>query len=50
MTPFTIPIADVGELATKVAVAGAIGASGGGDDMFEYIIGIVVLVYEMSPG
>lgn len=50
MAPFTIPLADIGILATKVAITGAIGASSGGDDLFEYVVGLVVLVYEVSPG
>lgn len=50
MARFTIPLADIGELANPVAITGAIAAASGGDDMFEYVIGVVVILYEMYPG
>jgi len=50
MSAFTIDIGEIAELTTMVAVNGAIRAMDGvGDEMFEYIVGVIVLVYEMYP-
>ena len=47
---FKIDIGEIAELATQVAVAGAIRvADGSGDETFEYVVGIAVLIYEMYP-
>ena len=45
-----LDISDIAELATPVGMTGAI-ASGTalGDELFEYLVGIAVLVYEMNP-
>ena len=45
-----IDIGDIGELASQVAIRGAIRVMDGmGDELFEYIVGIAVLVYELAP-
>lgn len=50
MELFKLDIGEIADLATEVAVNGAIRVSGGfGDEMFEYIVGIAVLIYEMFP-
>ncbi|MES2337858.1 MAG: hypothetical protein V4537_07180 [Pseudomonadota bacterium] len=50
MDLFRIDIGEIADLATQVAVNGAIRVSGGmGDEMFEYLVGIAVLIYEMYP-
>lgn len=50
MELFKLDIGEIVDLGTQVAVNGAIRVSDGfGDDMFEYLVGIAVLVYEMFP-
>ena len=45
-----IEIGEIADLATQVAVNGAIRfADLYGDEMFEYIVGIAVLIYEIYP-
>jgi hypothetical protein len=40
------------ELGTQVAVHGALraGEVSGVDDLFELVVGVVVLIYEITPG
>ncbi len=46
----TIPLTDIVELGTQVATTGAIRvAEASGDQVFEYIIAVAMLVYEMYP-
>lgn len=46
----TIAMADIVELGTQVATTGAIRATeASGDQVFEYIIAVAMLVYEMYP-
>lgn len=46
----TIPLAEIVELGTQVATTGAIrAAEASGDQVFEYIIAVAMLVYEMYP-
>lgn len=50
MNLFKLDIAEIGDLASQVAINGAIRVIDGvGDDMFEYLVGIAVLIYEMYP-
>ena len=50
MELFRIDIGEIADLANSVAINGAIRVMDGmGDDMFEYIVAVVVLVYEMYP-
>lgn len=51
MTVFGIDIAQIADLATQVAQTGALRAAEfAGDDIFEYMVGIAIVVYEQSPG
>jgi hypothetical protein len=50
MDRFTIDIGEIADMTTQVAITGAIVADTMGDDMFEYIVGIAVLIHEMYPG
>lgn len=46
----SIDINHIVELGTRIATTGAIRAAEVvGDDIFEYIVGIAVLVYEVDP-
>lgn len=46
----TIPLAEIVDLGTQVATTGAIRvAEASGDQVFEYIIAVAMLVYEMYP-
>jgi hypothetical protein len=46
----TIDPGAIAELGTQVATHGAIGGAGlGGDDLFQMIIAIAILIYEMYP-
>lgn len=49
MRVFTIDIGEIAELTSRVAINGAIRVTDGGDEMFEYIVGIAVLIYELFP-
>lgn len=50
MDLFTINIADIADLATFVAINGAaVIAEYSGDQLFETIVGVAALVYEMDP-
>ena len=50
MDIFKLDIGEIAEMASQVAITGAIRVmDGAGDDMFEYIVGIAVLIYEMYP-
>ena len=45
-----IDIGEIAEMTSQVAITGAIRVSDGvGDDMFEYLVGIAILIYEMFP-
>ena len=47
-----IDLGDIVELGTQVAVHGAMraGEIASVDDLFEMLVGIAVLIYEMAPG
>ena len=46
---FSIDIRHIVELGTQIATAGAIRlAETGGDDIFERVIGVAIVVYEMG--
>lgn len=48
---FGLDIAGIVELGTHVAQSGAMRVvETAPDDVFDYIVGMVVLVYEMDPG
>lgn len=50
MQIFGLDIAQIVDLGTHVATTGAIRAGEiVGDDIFEYIVGIAVVIYEMDP-
>ena len=50
MDIFGIDISQIADLTTHVATSGALRvAELVGDDIFEYIIGIAVLIYEIDP-
>lgn len=47
----TLPVAEIATLGTQIATHGAIRVTEvAGDDIFEMLIGIAVLVYETYPG
>jgi hypothetical protein len=51
MHVFGLDIASIVELGTHVAQAGAMRADDtSGTDVFDSVIGVVLLVYEMDPG
>ena len=51
MNVMGLDIAHIVELGTQLAQAGAIRAAElSGDDVFEYVIGIAILIYEQDPG
>lgn len=47
-----IDLSEIVELGTQVAVHGAVRAAdmASVDDLFELLVGIAVLIYEMAPG
>ena len=50
MDLFSIDIAQIVDLGTQVAQHGAIRATDFfADDMFEYIVGIAILIHELDP-
>lgn len=50
MNIFGIEISNIVDLTTQVATTGAIRAAELiGDDIFEYIIGVAIVIYEMDP-
>ena len=50
MDVIAIDIGEIAELATEAGITGAIRtASAFGGDMFEYIVGIAALIYELYP-
>lgn len=50
MDIFTIDINSIVDLGTQVATSGAIRAAEVlADDVFEYIIGVAILIYEVHP-
>lgn len=50
MTPIQIEMSAIAELGTQVAMHGALGAGQAGvDDVFELIVGVIILVIEMIP-
>ena len=50
MDTFGIDIGQIVELGTQVATHGAIRAAEMvADDIFEYVIGVVILIYEIDP-
>lgn len=51
MGVFGLDVSQIVDLGTQVATTGAIRAAELiGDDIFEYIIGVAIVVYEMDPG
>lgn len=51
MDIFGLNISDIVDIGTQVAAAGTIGLGGlYADDIFEYVIGIAIIVYELDPG
>ena len=50
MNLFSIDIGEIGEMASQVGITGAIQVSGAGDDVFEFIVAVAILIYELSPG
>ncbi len=51
MDIFGMNISDVVDIGTQVATAGAIGTVGlYSDEIFELIISIAIIVYELDPG
>ncbi len=51
MQLFGLDISQIVDLGTQVATKGAIGSVDiFTDDIFEYIIGVAIVVYEMNPG
>ena len=47
----TLPLAEIATLGTQIATHGAIRAAEvAGDDIFEMLIAIAILVYETYPG
>lgn len=52
MTMVQIDLGEIVELGTQVAVHGAVRAAemASVDDLFELLVGIAVLIYEMAPG
>jgi hypothetical protein len=46
--PLTIDIAAIAELGTRVATAGALRVMEFSDDIFEYIIGIAIVIHEQG--
>lgn len=50
MPTISMDLSEIVELATQVATAGAIRAGQvAGDDVFEQVIAVAMLIYEMSP-
>jgi hypothetical protein len=50
MDIFSIDINHIADLATQVGTSGAIRAlEQVGDDVFDYIIGVAILIYELDP-
>lgn len=50
MDIFGIDINHIVDLGTQVATSGAVRAAEvAGDDIFEYIIGVAILIYEQYP-
>lgn len=52
MAMVQIDLGEIVELGTQVAVHGAVRAAdmASVDDLFELLVGIAVLIYEMAPG
>ncbi len=44
-----IDIGDIAELDTRIGMTGALATGMGGDELFEMVVSIVLLVYETSP-
>lgn len=50
MQVFGIDIGQIADLATQVANAGALGvAERAGDELFDMIVGVAIVVYEQGP-
>lgn len=50
MDLITLAIGEIADLATTVGIQGAIaGIVGTGDELFEYVVGIAILIHEMNP-
>lgn len=50
MEVFSIDIHHIADLATQVGIGGAIRAlEQAGDDVFDYIIAVAILIYEVNP-
>ncbi len=50
MKLFSIDISEIADLGTQIATTGALRSVDlGADDLFEFIIAIVILVYEVNP-
>lgn len=50
MASFGLDMHDIVDLDTVVATSGAMRGVLSADDVFEYIIAIAILIYEMFPG
>ena len=51
MNPFAFDIGEVVELGTQVAIHGTMRAGEVMlDELFEMLVGIAILIYEMNPG
>ncbi len=44
-----IDIGQIVQLGTQVATVGAGAFAAAGDDLFEFIIGVAILIYEIDP-
>jgi hypothetical protein len=51
MALIQIDLGEIAELGTQVAINGALRASEvqGVDDLFEFLVGIAILIYEIAP-
>jgi hypothetical protein len=51
MALIQIDLSEIAELGTQVALNGALraGEIAGGDDLFELLVGIAILIYEIAP-
>jgi hypothetical protein len=51
MASIQIDLSEIAELGTQVAINGALraGEVQGVDDLFEFLVGIAILIYEIAP-
>ncbi len=48
--PFSLDLSQIAELPTQIATSGALRAAEiASDDIFEYVIAVATLIYELSP-